>query len=101
MMHTQTFTAAKPSRPTASPLARTMRTLRDYREGKTLLARMLRSARSPQAALRAEALLEQILDFELRMDPDGIEPAFEASPDPDPVVDTMSGPQRRWSDLAA
>jgi len=97
MMHTQTFTAAKPSRPTASPLARAMRTLRDYREGKTLLARMLRSARSPQAALRAEALLEQILDFELRLDADCTEPATDA----DPVQGTLSGPRRRWSDPVA
>jgi len=37
-MRTQTFTAAKPSPPTAGPLARAMRTPRDYREGKTLLA---------------------------------------------------------------
>jgi hypothetical protein len=71
-----------------------MRTLRDYREGKTLLARMLRSARSPQAALRAEALLEQILDFELRMDADRTDPVADA----DPAPDTLSGPRRRWSD---
>lgn len=93
-MHTQTFTAAKPSRPTASPLARAMRTLRDYREGKTLLARMLRSARSPQAAFRAEALLEQILDYELRMDADCTDPVIDAYP----VQDPASGLRRRWSD---
>jgi hypothetical protein len=93
-MHTQTFSAAKPSRPTASPLARAMRTLRDYREAKTLLARMLRSARSPQAALRAEALLEQILDYELRLDADCTEPVTDV----DPVREPASGPRRRWSD---
>jgi len=71
-----------------------MRTLRDYREGKTLLARTLRAARSPQAALRAEALLEQILDYELRMDADCTEPVIDA----DPVQESASGPRRRWSD---
>lgn len=76
-------------------LARTIRTERDYREGKTLLARTMRSPRSFQGALRAEALLKEILDYEVRLDEENGE-SCEAV-EPGPVH--FRGLRRRWTDL--
>ncbi len=80
---------------THATLARTITTDRDYREGKTLLGRTMRAPRSFQAALRAEALLNEIVDYEVR---------FEAGvADRVATVELSSdgfrGLRRRWNDL--
>lgn len=80
---------------THTALARTMRTDRDYREGKTLLGRTMRAPRSFQAALRAEALLKEIVDYEVRLDAEFAERA-EAVELPS---GGFRGPHRRWNDL--
>lgn len=78
-------------------LARTIHTERDYREGKTLLGRAMRSPRSHQAALRAEALLNEIIDFEIRLDAEGAAALAPAEPTPE----VIGGLNRRWSDPPA
>jgi hypothetical protein len=67
---------------------------RDYREAKDLLARTMRTARSTEAALRAESLLREIVDYEVRIDvEDDDEPPLVAAGEFHPM-----GPRRRWSD---
>ena len=80
---------------THTALARTMRTDRDYREAKTLLGRTMRAPRSFQAALRAEALLQEIVDYEVRLDA-----AFSDQADAAELPSGgFRGPPRRWNDL--
>lgn len=80
---------------THTALARTIRTDRDYREGKTLLGRTMRGPRSFQAALRAEALLKEIVDYEIRLDAE-VGERVEAL---EPGSGGFRGLHRRWTDL--
>lgn len=74
--------------------ARPIVTERDYREAKALLSRTMRTARSSEAALRAESLLREIVDYEVRIDTDeDDEPPLVAAGEFHPT-----GPRRRWSD---
>lgn len=80
---------------THAALARTITTDRDYREGKTLLGRTMRAPRSFQAALRAEALLKEIVDYEVRLDAEASERIDAVEPAPG----GFPGLSRRWTDL--
>ncbi|MEO8040055.1 MAG: hypothetical protein ABI794_14895 [Betaproteobacteria bacterium] len=80
--------------PMRSRLARAIHNDRDYREAKALLARTMRSARSTEAALRAEALLREIVDYEIRVDAEDAE-RWDAI---DNDLDGYEGPHRRWVD---
>lgn len=68
---------------------------RDYREAKTVLALAMRAARGPEGGLRAEALLREIVDYEMRVD--------AHHRDPMPLVadhhDDYNGPRRRRGDF--
>jgi hypothetical protein len=75
-------------------LARTIRSERDYREAKTLLGRTMRAPRSFQAGLRAEALLGEIVDFELRLDAAAPHATQETAPEPA----AFGMLRRRWTD---
>ncbi len=74
-------------------LARPIQNERDYREAKALLGRTMRAARSTEAALRAEALLREIVDYEIRVD-STLEDAAPSGLD----LDDHDGPRRRWVD---
>jgi hypothetical protein len=92
-MDTHVLPLPKQPRP-ATALARPIFSDRDYREVKTLLARTLRAVRSPQASLRAEALLVEIIEYEIRL---GAAADFDLDPHED--SDTpMGGSSRRWTD---
>lgn len=65
---------------------------RDYREAKSLLGLTMRAARDDETAIRAEALLRQIVDYEMRLD------AEDAGWDLSGTDDDYEGPRRRWSD---
>jgi len=69
---------------------------RDYRESKALLSAAARSASDPESALRAEALLREIVDYEMRFgitESEGLA-ALETPDD----VPGHENPMRRWSD---
>jgi hypothetical protein len=92
-MDTHVLPLPKQPRP-ADALARPIFSDRDYREVKSLLARTLRAVRSPQASLRAEALLVEIIEYEIRL---GAAADFDLDPHED--SDTpMGGSSRRWTD---
>lgn len=80
--------------PMRSRLARAIHSDRDYREAKALLARTMRSARSTESALRAEALLREIVDYEIRVDAED-EDRWDAA---NPELSAYEGPRRRWVD---
>lgn len=90
----ETQLVQKPRAPMRSRLARAIHSDRDYREAKALLARTMRSARSTEAALRAEALLREIVDYEIRVDAENAE-RWDAS---EPELNAYEGPRRRWVD---
>jgi hypothetical protein len=79
-----------------SRLARAIHNERDYREAKALLARTMRSARSTEAALRAEALLREIVDYEIRVDAED-EDRWDIV---EPELSAYGGPRRRWMDAS-
>jgi len=74
----------------AKPLARSIKTRRDY-QGANSVANKLRgqSAQETAAELRLQALLEQIEKFD---DEDGVEDDANVAED----IDSL--PRRRWSD---
>jgi hypothetical protein len=78
----------------ANALARPIFSDRDYREVKTLLARTLRAARSPQAGRRAEALLVEIIEYEIRL---GAAADFDLDPTGG-EGESSGGSSRRWTD---
>jgi hypothetical protein len=80
--------------PKKANLARPIHTERDYREAKALLARTMRSARSTESAMRAEALLREIVDYEMRVDAEQSEGWGLLDAD----LDAYAGPRRRWND---
>lgn len=90
----ETQVVQKHRAPMRSRLARAIHSDRDYREAKALLARTMRSARSTEAALRAEALLREIVDYEIRVDAED-EERWDAS---DAELSSYEGPRRRWVD---
>jgi hypothetical protein len=92
----ETQVAQQPRAPMRSRLARAIHSDRDYREAKALLARTMRSARSTEAALRAEALLREIVDYEIRVDAEDEDNLDAGSAD----VQEYGGPKRRWVDSA-
>lgn len=92
-MDTQVLPLPQQPRPT-NTLARPIFSDRDYREVKTLLARTLRAARSPQVGRRAEALLVEIIEYEIRL---GAAADFDLDPD-DQCLTPMGGSSRRWTD---
>jgi hypothetical protein len=94
-METQVVTERRA--PAKAKLSRPIHTERDYREAKALLARTMRGARSTEAALRAEALLREIVDYEIRIDAQDQEEAWGLL---DPDLDQYQGPRRRWVDQA-
>jgi len=76
--------------------ARPIGSERDYREAKTVLALTLRSGRGSDAGLRAEALLREIVDYEMHADSDH----WDAMPgQTDHHDDDYDGPRRRRSDI--
>jgi hypothetical protein len=80
--------------PNLAKFARPITNERDYRESKNLLARIMRTARDQESAVRAEALLREIVDYEMRHDSDAAEvPAAHDS------SDDYGNLQRRWSDV--
>lgn len=91
-MDTHVLPLPKQPRP-ADVLARPIFSDRDYREVKTLLARTLRAARSLHAGLRAEALLVEIIEYEMRL---GAEMDFDF--DPPAIPAPGGGVSRRWTD---
>lgn len=91
-MDTQVLPLPKHPHP-ADVLARPIFSDRDYREVKTLLARTLRAARSLHAGLRAEALLVEIIEYEMRL---GAEMDFDF--DPVAIPASEGGASRRWTD---
>lgn len=93
-MQTQSVTEARAPQP--AKLSRPIFNERDYREAKALLARTMRAARSTESALRAEALLREIVDYELRADAQVEEQSWEAL---DADLRLYQGPRRRWSDM--
>ena len=84
--------------PLPEKLSRPILNERDYREAKAVLAHIMRPPRSTGAALRAEALLQEIVNYELRLDAQVEEPSWETS-DIEPHV--YQGLRRRWSDATA
>jgi hypothetical protein len=92
----QLMTEKRPPQP--AKLSRPIHTERDYHEAKALLAGTMRSARSTEMALRAEALLREIVDYELRLDMQA-EKAFWEPPGQDQRM--LQGLCRRWSDSPA
>jgi hypothetical protein len=90
----ETQAVQKHRAPMRSRLARAIHSDRDYREAKALLARTMRSARSTEAALRAEALLREIVDYEIRVDTEEGERWDEA----EQGLNAYEGPRRRWVD---
>jgi hypothetical protein len=54
----------------------------------------MRSARSTETALRAEALLREIVDYEIRVDAEDAEPGDTTDSD----LGAYEGPRRRWVD---
>jgi len=84
--------------PQPAKLSRPIHTERDYHEAKALLAGTMRSARSTEMALRAEALLREIVDYELRLDMQAEEASWK-TPDQDQRM--LQGLCRRWSDAPA
>lgn len=92
----ETQVVQQPRAPMRSRLARAIQSDRDYREAKALLARTMRSARSTEAALRAEALLREIVDYEIRVDAEDDEAVDNGSAD----LQEYGGPKRRWVDSA-
>lgn len=78
---------------TLARYARPITTERDYRESKALLARIMRAADDTESAVRAEALLREIVDYEMRQDAELNDP-----PHPSDIDDDYDGPCRRWSD---
>lgn len=95
-MRTQLMTEQR--QPRQAKLSRPIHNERDYREAKALLARTMRSARSTEGTLRAEALLREIVDYELRLDSQLEEPSWEM---PEPDLPLYEGLRRRWSDGTA
>lgn len=92
-MQTEAHAPMSSLAPTAQPLARSIATHRDYREAVALLGRTMRASRSHQGALRAEALLAQVIDYEVRLD------AGTAGESDDPAeATTFGGLKRRWID---
>ena len=81
------------SRIAQAGLARPIQNERDYREAKALLGRTMRAARSTEAALRAEALLREVVDYEIRVDA-----ADDEAGHPGLGLDDYEGPPRRWVD---
>ena len=65
---------------------------RDYREAKSLLGLTMRAARDDETAIRAEALLRQIVEYEMRLDDEN------SGWDLSGTDDAYEGPRRRWSD---
>ncbi|MBX9631739.1 MAG: hypothetical protein K2X67_14580 [Burkholderiales bacterium] len=92
----ETQVVQQPRAPMRSRLARAIHSDRDYREAKALLARTMRSARSTEAALRAEALLREIVDYEIRVDAEDEDSLDAGSAD----IQEYGGPKRRWVDSA-
>lgn len=90
-METQLRLSRRPQR--AHRASRPIVSERDYREAKDLLSRTMRTARSSEAALRAESLLREIVDYEVRLDDEDDEPPLVAAGEFHPT-----GPRRRWSD---
>ena len=90
----ETQVVPQPRAPMPSRLARAIHSDRDYREAKALLARTMRSARSTETALRAEALLREIVDYEIRVDAEDAEPGDTTDSD----LSAYEGPRRRWVD---
>ena len=76
--------------------ARPVSNERDYREAKELLGRTMRAARSHASAIRAEALLREIVDYEMRIDGDHLRSEWALTPLS--FDDDYDGPKRRWSD---
>lgn len=79
-----------------SRFARPIDSERDYREAKIVLALTLRSGQGPDAGLRAEALLREIVDYEMHADSghwDAL-PGHREHHD-----DDYDGPRRRRSDI--
>ncbi|MCW5623196.1 MAG: hypothetical protein KIT73_00570 [Burkholderiales bacterium] len=95
-METQMIVTKKRNPPTRAKLARPIQSERDYHEAKALLARTMRAARSTEAARRAEALLREIVDYEIRVDSQNADEWSEIDAD----LDTHEGPRRRWNDPA-
>ena len=67
---------------------------RDYREAKSLLGLTMRAARDDETAIRAEALLRQIVEYEMRLDEEENGGWDLSGTDRD-----YEGPRRRWSDF--
>jgi hypothetical protein len=78
---------------TLARYARPITNERDYRESKALLARIMRTADDTESAVRAEALLREIVDYEMRQDSEFNDPPRAAD-----IDDEYDGPHRRWSD---
>lgn len=79
--------------PKLSEYSRPIMNERDYRDSKASLAQAMRSAPTAESALRAEALLREIVDYEMRLDIDE-EESFSAYEE----LSDYEGPRRRWSD---
>jgi hypothetical protein len=92
----QLMTEKRPPQP--AKLSRPIHTERDYRDAKALLAGTMRSARSTEMALRAEALLREIVDYELRVDMQTQETSWKT---PEQDLRVLRGLCRRWSDAPA
>lgn len=76
--------------------ARPIANERDYHEAKSLLGRAMRSARTHDSAIRAEALLREVVDYEMRIDEHHLRSEWTL-----PSLafdDDYDGPKRRWSD---
>lgn len=82
--------------PNLSQFSRPIGSERDYREAKSLLSLTMRTARDSETAIRAEALLREIVDYEIRLDGESAEDWSRSFAD----GDDYEGPRRRWSDLA-
>lgn len=87
------LSAADGQPPKLSQYARPIANDRDYREAKAALSRLMRASQGEESAVRAEALLREIVDYEMRLDIGEEESyaAFDAAED-------YEGPLRRWSD---
>lgn len=94
-MHAQSATTLRRTAHFAR-FARPIGSERDYREAKTVLALALRSERGPDAGLRAEALLREIVDYEMHADSGH----WDMVPgQADHHDDDYDGPRRRHSDI--